>query len=126
MENQKHVQNSFAQGIRDGIPIGLGYLSVSFTFGMLAVAKGLPVWAAVAISMTNLTSAGQFAGLDIILASASYFEMALTQLIINMRYALMSVSMSLPLLKTRIPNRGLSSQSDSSGPIPANVSTFEL
>lgn len=99
MENQKHVQNSFAQGIRDGIPIGLGYLSVSFTFGMLAVAKGLPVWAAVAISMTNLTSAGQFAGLDIILASASYFEMALTQLIINMRYALMSVSMSQKLEK---------------------------
>lgn len=94
MEEQQRAEKRFAQGIRDGIPIGLGYLSVSFTFGMLAVENGLPVWAAVAISMTNLTSAGQFAGLDIILAAASYVEMALTQLIINMRYALMSVSLS--------------------------------
>ena len=52
------------KGFRDGIPIGLGYLSVSFTFGMMAVSMGLPVWAAVLISMTNLTSAGQFAGLS--------------------------------------------------------------
>lgn len=86
--------NSFKTGFRDGIPIALGYLSVSFTFGMAAVAGGLPASVAVAISMTNLTSAGQFAGLDLILASGSFFEMALTQLIINLRYALMSVSLS--------------------------------
>ena len=51
------------QGLRDGVPIGLGYFPVSFTFGLAAVAMGLPVWVAVAISATNLTSAGQFAGL---------------------------------------------------------------
>lgn len=86
--------NSFSKGIRDGIPIALGYLSVSFAFGMTVVAKGLPVWVAVLISMTNLTSAGQLSGVNLIAASASYFELALTQLIINLRYALMSLSLS--------------------------------
>lgn len=84
---------SFKQGIKDGIPIGLGYLAVSFTFGMMAVSGGLSIWQAVLISLTNLTSAGQFAGLDIIIAGGSYWEIALTQLIINLRYCLMSFSL---------------------------------
>ncbi len=87
-------ENRFICGLRDGIPIGLGYVSVSFTFGIMAVMGGLPVWAALLISMTNLTSAGQFAGLNLMLAGGSYFEVAATQLVINMRYALMSVSVS--------------------------------
>ena len=85
---------SFKKGIRDGIPIGLGYFAVSFTFGMMAVSGGLSVWQAVLISLTNLTSAGQFAGLEIIIAGGSYWEIALTQLIINLRYCLMSFSLS--------------------------------
>lgn len=87
-------KESFKQGITDGIPIGLGYLAVSFTFGMMAVQGGLTIWQAVLISLTNLTSAGQFAGLDIIIAGGSLWEMALTQLIINLRYCLMSFSLS--------------------------------
>lgn len=90
----KLVVNSFRLGLKDGVPIGLGYLSVSFTFGMMAVAAGLPVWAAVLVSMLNVTSAGQFAGLPLLAASGSCIEMALTQFIINMRYALMSLSLS--------------------------------
>ena len=86
--------NRFSEGIRDGVPIGLGYLSVSFTFGLAAVAAGIPIWAAIAISMTNLTSAGQFAGISMIAAAAGYLEVALSQLVINLRYALMSVSLS--------------------------------
>ncbi len=93
-------ENSFKKGLKDGIPIGLGYLSVSFTFGMMAVSQGLPVWVAVFISMTNLTSAGQFAGLSLILTGGGYIEMAMTQLIINLRYALMSLSLSQKLHKT--------------------------
>ncbi len=85
---------SFKRGLKDGIPIGLGYFAVSFTFGMMSAAGGLSTWQAVLISLTNLTSAGQFAGLDIILAGGSYWEMALTQLIINLRYCLMSFSLS--------------------------------
>ena len=87
-------KESFKRGITDGIPIALGYLAVSFTFGMMAVQGGLTIWQAVLISLTNLTSAGQFAGLDIIIAGGSLWEMALTQLIINLRYCLMSFSLS--------------------------------
>lgn len=72
----------------------MGYLSVSFTFGMKAVADGLSPMQALLISMTNVTSAGQFAGLPLMVAQASLIEMALTQLIINLRYALMSLSLS--------------------------------
>ena len=87
-------RESFKQGVKDGIPIGLGYLAVSFTFGMMAVSGGLSIWQAVLISLTNLTSAGQFAGLDIIIMGGSYWEIALTQLIINLRYCLMSFSLA--------------------------------
>ena len=85
---------SFKKGLKDGIPIGLGYFAVSFAFGMMAVSGGLSTWQAVLISLTNLTSAGQFAGLEIIFAVGSYWEMALTQLVINLRYCLMSFSLS--------------------------------
>lgn len=88
------VQNSFWAGFHDGVPIGLGYFSVSITFGMTAVIGGLPVWAALAISMTNVTSAGQFAGLTLIFGGGTLLETALTQLVINLRYALMGLSLS--------------------------------
>lgn len=90
----------FRQGLQDGVPIGLGYFSVAFTFGLEAVALGLPLWAPVLISMTNVTSAGQFAGLSIIAALGSFVELALAQLIINLRYALMSLSLSQKLDRT--------------------------
>lgn len=92
-------QMNFKRGIQDGIPIGLGYFAVSFTFGMMAVSGGLTAWQAVLISLTNLTSAGQFAGLGIIVAGGSIWEMALTQLVINLRYCLMSFSLSQKLEK---------------------------
>lgn len=87
-------KESFQKGIKDGIPIGLGYFAVSFAFGMLAASGGLSWFEASLISLTNLTSAGQFAGLEVIIAGGTYLEMALTQLIINLRYLLMSFSMS--------------------------------
>ena len=89
----------FLEGIKDGIPIGLGYLSVSFTFGIAAVAPAggqdpLSVWQALLISMTNLTSAGQVAGLQIMLSGGTLVEMAISEFIINLRYSLMSISLS--------------------------------
>jgi len=84
----------YLQGLRHGLPIGLGYFSVSFAFGVAAVQAGLSVFTAVMISLTNLTSAGQVAGLSIIAAAGSLLEMAVTQLVINLRYALMSISVS--------------------------------
>ena len=84
----------FKKGIKNGISIFLGYLAVSFTFGIQARNMGLASWQAILISATNLTSAGQFAALGVIASAASYVEMALTQLIINLRYCLMSSSLS--------------------------------
>ena len=84
----------FTMGIRQGVPVGLGYFSVSFGFGALSSAQGLRALDATLISLTNLTSAGQFAGLTLILASAGLWEMVLTQLVINSRYALMSLALS--------------------------------
>lgn len=86
--------NSFRKGLADGVPIGLGYLSVSLTFGIMAVSNGFTVWQAVLISMANLTSAGQFAGITVMAAAGSLIEMALTQFVINLRYALMSLSLT--------------------------------
>ncbi len=85
---------TFRQGFYDGIPICLGYLSVAFTFGMMAVGGGLSVGVAVLISMTNLTSAGQFAGTGLLLAGGSLIEIAVTTFVINIRYLLMSLSLS--------------------------------
>lgn len=85
--------NSFKKGLKDGIPICIGYFSVSFAFGIFAVENGLSVLQAVIISLTNLTSAGQLAGVPI-MANGSLIELAISQLVINSRYSLMSVSLS--------------------------------
>ena len=92
--------NSFLWGMRDGIPICLGYLSVSFAFGIFATSCGLSILEATLISLFNVTSAGQLAAVPIIASLGSYIELALTQLVINMRYALMSVTLSQKFGKT--------------------------
>ena len=84
----------YRTGIRTGLPVGMGYFSVSFGFGAMAAAQGVKTLDAVLISMTNLTSAGQFAGLTLIVALATLWEIVLTQLVINSRYALMSLALS--------------------------------
>ena len=86
-------KTEFLAGLRSGMPICVGYFSVSFGFGAMAVAQGLTIWQAILISITNLTSAGQFAGLTVIAAGATIMEMILTQLVINSRYALMSLAL---------------------------------
>ena len=87
-------KKEFIRGIRDGLPICFGYLSVSFAFGIFAVASGLGTLEALFLSMANVTSAGQFAAVPIIAAGGSLLELALIQLVINARYALMSLSLS--------------------------------
>ena len=86
--------NEYRAGVSRGLPVGMGYFSVSFGFGAMAVSQGLKVIDATLISLTNLTSAGQFAGLTVIVAAATLWEMILTQLIINSRYALMSMALA--------------------------------
>ena len=84
----------YFRGLRTGLPVGLGYFSVSFGFGAMAAAQGVRVIDATLISLTNLTSAGQFAGLMLIVAGTTVWEMILTMLVINSRYALMSLALS--------------------------------
>lgn len=92
-------QNGFLKGITNGLPICFGYLSVSFAFGIFAVESGMSLLQALLISMTNVTSAGQLAAVPIIAAGGSLAELALAQFVINLRYALMSVSLSQKLDK---------------------------
>lgn len=86
--------NDFKTGLRDGLPICFGYLAVSFSFGMFALSSGLSILEATLISLTNLTSAGQLAGVPIIAGGGLLLELALAQLIINLRYSLMSLTLS--------------------------------
>ena len=88
------MRKTFLKGLSDGIPIGLGYFSVSFGFGILAVSLKISAFFAWLISATNLTSAGQVAGVEIIAAGGTLIEMALTQLVINLRYSLMGFSLT--------------------------------
>lgn len=85
---------TYTNGVRRGLPVGVGYFSVSFGFGAMAASQGIRVLDAALISLTNLTSAGQFAGLTLIVAGAGLWEIILTQLVINSRYALMSLALS--------------------------------
>ena len=89
-----HEQTSFTKGIKDGLPICFGYLSVAFAFGIFSVESGLSILQALLISMTNVTSAGQLAAVPIITGGGTLLELAISQLVINLRYALMSVSLS--------------------------------
>ena len=86
--------DSYIRGVKAGIPIGLGYLSVSFTFGIIAISYGFTWWQAVLISMTTVTSAGQFSGIGTMLHPGQYMEMLISQLTINVRYSFMSISLS--------------------------------
>ena len=86
-------RKEFLVGLKAGMPVCVGYFSVSFGFGAMAIAQGLNVWQAILISASNLTSAGQFAGLTVIASGTVILEMILTQLVINSRYALMSLAL---------------------------------
>lgn len=85
---------AFKKGFKDGIPIFLGYLAVSFSFGIQGKIQGLNLFQAGLFSGTNVTSAGQFAGLTSIVTHAGLLEVILTQFIINSRYILMSSALS--------------------------------
>ena len=85
---------NYCTGIRRSMPVGIGYFSVSFGFGAMAASQGIRALDATLISLTNLTSAGQFAGLTLIVAMSGLWEMVLTQIVINSRYALMSLALS--------------------------------
>lgn len=90
----------FKKGLSDGLPIGLGYFSVAFGFGIMAIGADISAFFAWLISASNMTSAGQAAGVEVIAAGGTIIEMALTQLVINLRYSLMGFSLTQKLDKS--------------------------
>lgn len=90
---------TYLLGLKHGVPTSLGYFIVSFTFGMMASMGGLSVFDATLISMTSLTSAGQFAGINIMFEQGTYLELIISMIVINSRYMLMATAMSQKLAK---------------------------
>lgn len=84
----------FKQGLKDGIPIGLGYLAVSFSLGIAAKTAGLTPMQGFVVSLLCMASAGEYVGFLSIAAGAAYIEIAMATLIANARYLLMSTAMS--------------------------------
>ncbi len=93
VSSQEIEMREFVRGLRAGVPIGLGYLSVSFTFGIMAYGMGYSWWQAGLISFLTVTSAGQFSGIGTMLMPGRYIEMLVSQLTINVRYSFMSISL---------------------------------
>lgn len=94
MKQKMRPKTPFWQGASDGLPIFFGYLPIAFAYGMMTVEGGLPAWSALLISATNMTSAGQVAGTQLLISGAFYLEIMITTLVINLRYFLMSLSLS--------------------------------
>lgn len=92
--------SSYNRGLLAGIPIALGYLSVSFTFGLIAITYGLTIWEATLISLTTVTSAGQFAGVQMMTTPGLWVDMLISQFTINIRYSFMSIALSQKLDKS--------------------------
>ena len=86
--------DNWQNGLRDGFPLGIAYFAVSFAFGIYAAKNNISIFDSFLISLTNLTSAGQFAGVDMIFKGVSYFEIAITEVVLNIRYLIMSCSLS--------------------------------
>ena len=84
----------FARGLRDGIPICMGYFAVSFALGITARGIGMNALQAGLMSMGMVASAGEFAAIVLIASSAGIFEMISTCIVVNLRYFLMSCSLS--------------------------------
>ncbi len=95
----------FAAGFRYGAPIMLGYLPVAFAFAVAAVGNDLPWPIVLLISLTNLTSAGQQAGAGLLASGAMFPEIGVTVFIINLRYMLMSLSLSQKMLNISLVKR---------------------
>ncbi len=87
-------KRTFCEGVRDGIPIGLGYFAVAFSLGFTAREAGLNAFQGFLASLLNNASAGEYAGFTVIRENAPYWMMAVMILIANARYLLMSCALS--------------------------------
>ena len=93
-EDNNARRAAFLRGLKDGLPIGLGYLAVSFALGITAKSAGMTAFQGFLMSWLGMASAGEYAAITVIGASASYLEMAAVTLVANARYLLMSFALS--------------------------------
>lgn len=93
MKSNENIMQ-FRRGIRDGVPIALGYFAVAFTLGIAAKHAGLTAFQAALNSLLIHASAGEYAGITLIAALAGYFEVAVMEGVANARYLLMSCALS--------------------------------
>lgn len=91
--------SEFREGMRDSVPIALGYFTICMAFGLYVFTGGFDPWVAGVLSATNLSSSGQFAGFAVMLASGSLLQLAVTVAVVNLRYFLMSLSLSQKLAR---------------------------
>lgn len=103
---QQNDKTSFLAGLRDGVPIGLGYFAVAFTLGITAGKAGMNALQSSLMSALMLASAGEFAAISMIGSGAGFMEMIITTVVINMRYLLMSSALSQKVQQNRpFPHR---------------------
>lgn len=124
------LQPTYYNGLKAGIPIALGYFVVSFTFGMTGVLMGIAPHHLIIMSMTNLTSAGQFACVNLLSQGALYAELMVTVLLINIRYLLMSTALSqkleknVPFYKRLIMSAGITDETFSLALVEVETISF--
>lgn len=105
MKNREN-RKWFLKGMRHGVPIGLGYFAVAFTLGITAKLIGMTPFQSALMSFTMHASAGEFAAMNVIAENSGYIEMAITMLVINLRYLLMSCALSQKVSETlKFPHR---------------------
>ena len=98
---QQNDKTTFLAGLRDGMPIGLGYFAVAFTLGITAGKAGMNALQSSLMSALMLASAGEFAAISMIGSGAGFMEMIITTVVINMRYLLMSSALSQKVQQNR-------------------------
>ena len=103
----EYRKSALRAGIHDGIPIGLGYLAVSFALGIAARGAGLNAFQSFLASLLCNASAGEYAAFTLIAADATYIELALMTLVANARYLLMSCALSQRAEGVSLPHRML-------------------
>ncbi|AFS77730.1 branched-chain amino acid permease protein/azaleucin resistance protein AzlC [Gottschalkia acidurici 9a] len=109
------MNNKFLDGFKKSTPIIMGYFPVSFTYGIMASNGGLDPLIALTIALTNFTSAGQFIGTNVIISNGTFLEVGIATFVVNIRYALMSLSLSqrivkMPLYKKMIMSFGITDE----------------
>ena len=84
----------FLEGVRDGLPIGLGYFAVAFSLGIAARSYGFTPFQGFLASLLTYASAGQYIGFSIYAANATLLQLVILTAITNLRYILMGLALN--------------------------------